>query len=516
MNLGRMFHRSALKAPDAMAFVDGDIRRTYADWEAEFKSVAGGLLGLGLKQGDFLVVSMANRYEMATLHWACQYAGIVCVPFNWRASAEEIAYVLNDTQAAVFAHDDCALGAPEAAETAGLPAAQRIVVGGGEGTPFASLLEAAPLDGPGDFDDSAISLMLYTSGTTGRPKGVPRSHAAERTAATHCVAQLRYRFGESCLGVMPLFHTMGVRALLMEMLVCGNFVCMQTFDPADAVALIEAEGISALFLVPTMFHDMMASDAFDVGKVTSASNLAFAGQSMTSGQMQRCIDAFEPESFINYYGSSEIFTFSVCDHVADKPGCAGRPGINQALRVVTPDPDGGAGPEDQVAPGEVGEVVAPMAGLEAFAGYWNRPDADAKAIRDDWYFTGDLGYLDEDGELFLVGRVDDMVISGGENIHPEEVEDVLDKSPLVRRAAVIGEPDERMGQRVVAYIEPATDDVTARALDTVCRDSALANFKRPRRYVFVEEIPTSAAGKLLRRFLRDGDVVVLDTHDTEF
>ena len=218
---------------------------------------------------------------------------------------------------------------------------------------------------------------------------------------------------------------------------------------------------------------------------------------------------FRPDAFTNYYGSSEIYTFTVCRHVVDKPGCAGRAGLNQEIRIARADPDGLAGPDELMAPGETGEIIATMASPEAFSGYWKRPDADAKAIRDGWYFTGDLGMFDEDGELYIVGRVDDMIISGGENIHAEEVEDVLDKSPMVRQAAVIGLPDERLGHKVVAFVEPASGEATAEALDALCLDSALANFKRPRAYVFIEQIPRSASGKLLRRLLRSGQYTVL-------
>ena len=195
--------------------------------------------------------------------------------------------------------------------------------------------------------------------------------------------------------------------------------------------------------------------------------------------------------------------------MVDKPGCAGRAGIGQCLRVVHADPDAKSGPDQVLRQGEIGEVIAPMEGLDAFQGYWKRPDADAKSIRDGWYFTGDLGYFDPEGELFLVGRVDDMIISGGENIHPEEVEDVLDAMPLVRQAAVIGLPDDRLGQMVVAFIEPAAAEASAQTLDAACLAGNLARFKRPRAYVFIERIPRSAAGKLLRRVLRDGEYTIL-------
>ena len=244
---------------------------------------------------------------------------------------------------------------------------------------------------------------------------------------------------------------------------------------------------------------------YDLGSVR---NIGYAGMSMTTALTEKCAAMFKPDVFTNFYGSSEIYSFAVCGHVIDKPGCAGRAAIGQEIRIVRADLDAKAGPDEILPQGETGEIAVPMHGLEAFKGYWKRPDADAKAIRGGWYFTGDLGFLDTDGELYLAGRVDDMIISGGENIHPEEVEDVLDRSPLVSQTAVVGLPDERMGQRVVAFIEPATAEATAEALDTVCLASGLARFKRPRAYVFVERIPRSAAGKLLRRFLRDGDYII--------
>jgi 2-furoate---CoA ligase len=193
-----------------------------------------------------------------------------------------------------------------------------------------------------------------------------------------------------------------------------------------------------------------------------------------------------------------------------KPGCAGRPGLHSKLRVVVASTERRVDPDEVVRAGEKGEIIASLDSDEAFAGYWNRPDADAKALRDGWYFTGDMGYLDDAGDLFVCGRVDDMIISGGENIHPVEVEEVLARHPRVRDVAVIGEPDQRWGERVVAFIVKSDATLTAEALDRYCRESAdLANFKRPRRVVFVEEIPKTASGKILRRLLREGGYVEL-------
>ncbi len=186
-----------------------------------------------------------------------------------------------------------------------------------------------------------------------------------------------------------------------------------------------------------------------------------------------------------------------------KPGCAGRAGLNQMIRVI---PLGAASCDIAAAVGQEGEIVALLAGDEAFEGYWRRPDADARALRDGWYLTGDTGYFDEDGELFVTGRVDDMIISGGENVSPVEVESCLSLHPAVSEVAVVGLADERWGKIVAAFIQRRAP-VTAEELDAHCRSSGLANFKRPRRIVFVEAVPKSPVGKLLRRKLVAGDYI---------
>jgi len=209
---------------------------------------------------------------------------------------------------------------------------------------------------------------------------------------------------------------------------------------------------------------------------------------MTGALVEKVATAFEPETFVNHYGSTEIYTFSVHRDQRAKPGCAGRASVNARLRLETP--------------GE-GEILCHMSSDEAFTGYWNRPDADENTIRNGWYHTGDVGRIDEEGDLWVVGRVDDMVISGGENVHPVEVEDVLARAPGVLEVAVVGEPDDRLGQRVVACVV-AEDGVTAEELDAFCLASdTLARFKRPREYRFVVELPRSPSGKILRRMLRD-------------
>jgi 2-furoate---CoA ligase len=334
--------------------------------------------------------------------------------------------------------------------------------------------------------------MLYTSGTTGKPKGVPRRHRHERAGAVAHVAQNLYRRGERTLGVMPLYHTMGVRSLLAMALVNGRFVCIPKFDPAAALAAIASERITNLYLVPTLYHDVVAHPNCATTDLSSVRKLGFAGASMNEALLKKLDTVFQPELFVNHYGSSEVYTFTIDQDAVKKPGSAGKAGINQRIRVVRLEAESA---DDFAAVDEEGQIID-----ESFEGYWNRPDADAKSLRDGWYFTGDTGYFDRDGDLFVSGRMDDMIISGGENISPVEIESLLSLHPAVDEVAVVGLPDARWGQRVTAFIKRKAA-VTTEQLNEHCLSSGLPNFKRPREYVFVCDVPRSPVGKLLRRKL---------------
>ncbi len=499
-DLGRTLIAAAERNPRALAVVDGARRFDYAAWLDTAARLAAGLGGLGLGRGDRLAVIMQNRWQMAALHWACQLAGVVVVPLNWRSTADELDYFLEDSGAAALAFDESAVDA--VAGSTRSAQLRRIAAGDAPGgtIDFGKLPTGSAEAAPGAGEDD-LSLMLYTSGTTGRGKGVPRTHRAERAAALAHIAQNCYRAGERTLGVMPLYHTMGVRSLLAMVPVGGAFVCQHRFDRDEALRLIEAERITALYLVPTLYFDLLGAPGFDGADVSSVRKLGFAGAPMAEGLLRRVESAFRPELFVNHYGSSEIYTFTIDQNAAAKPGSAGKAGINQRVRVV----EIGAGdPERTVAAGVEGEVIASLESEEAFAGYWQRPDADARALRRGWYFTGDVGYCDDDGDLFVTGRVDDMIITGGENVLPAEIESVLSVHPAVAQAAVAGLADERWGQQVAAFVV-RSGPVDAAALDAHCRASTLADFKRPRAYVFVRAIPKSPVGKVLRRLLIAGE-----------
>jgi 2-furoate---CoA ligase len=501
LDLGRTLLQSAERSPESTAIVDGSVRLTYREWHARILAVASGLEELGLRAGDKLVMILRNRWEMATLHWACQFLGVVVTPLNWRAKSDEVNYCLTDSEARAVVFE-----AVSAEAVAGAAAARAIArVGVGEGGmqthSFDRLLAAVSHSGEPRAGTEDFSVMLYTSGTTGRPKGVPRRHRAERAAALAHVAQNTYARGERTLGVMPLYHTMGVRSLLAMALVDGCFVCLPRFDAGAALELIEQERITNLYLVPTLYHDLLDHPAFSRERVASVRKLGFAGAPMHAALLLRLRDNFTPDLLVNHYGSSEVYTFTIDQNASAKPGSAGRAGLNARIRVVKLT---AMRPDELAGPGEEGQIIADLAGDEAFEGYWKRPDANARALRDGWYYSGDIGYMDADGDLFVTGRVDDMIISGGENISPVDIESVLSLHPAVDDVAVAGLTDERWGQRVVAFVKRKAA-VDAAALDAHCKASNLVNFKRPREYVFVREIPKSPVGKILRRKLVAGE-----------
>lgn len=506
LDLGRTFLQSVERDPHRLAVIDGMRRYSYQEWANHIGSLQQYFYDCGLNRGDRILTILQNRYEAATIHWACQMTGIAIVPLNWRSKPEEIDYCAHNADVKLAFVEEISVNNFHASETS-----QSIsMIYCGDAGAFPNLSHFDDLVKPG-YSPTAqghiedVSVMLFTSGTTGKPKGVPRKQRAERAAGIAHVAQNQYAMGEVTLGVMPLYHTMGVRTLLSLCIVNGTYVAVPRWDVDKALDAIETEKVTHLYLVPTLYHDMLQSPSFDPQRVVSVRKLGFAGAPMHDALLLKLNQAFHPELFVNHYGSSEIYTYTINQNAVKKPGSAGKAGINARIRVVKLDQTPNSTQPSHFADiNEEGQIICDLSGDEAFEGYWKRPDADEKAIRQGWYFTGDTGYFDESGDLFVTGRVDDMIISGGENISPVEIESVLSLHPCVCEVAVAGLKDDRLGQKVVAFVK-ASDSVDSNTLDEYCRGSDLVNFKRPREYVFVKEIPKSPVGKVLRRMLVAGE-----------
>ncbi|WAP59817.1 class I adenylate-forming enzyme family protein [Streptomyces sp. S465] len=512
MDLGTVLRWTAERYPRRRA-VGGRTPMTYVEWDAHTNRLARALFELGVRPGGRVVLSMAGGEPLASLHLAAQKIGAVSVPLSFRFGPEELAYCLSDAEPALLIMDaSTSAVAREALSGMGsLPRAH-------SGDPAEATVERLALaqpDGPLDVQvsDQDISVMLYTSGTTGRPKGVPRTHSAEYHAAVAHLLQSGQSLFDTTLGVMPLFHTMGLRTLTATIVGAGTWVPQVRFDTEETLALITEERITSLYLVPTIYWSLMRTGR--LAEAVSVRNLAYAGSSMTPVLAEQLADTLRPESFVNHFGSTEIYTFTVGPDVIAKPGCAGRAGVFSRVRLVEPVPD--ASPDAVVGPGEQGQIAVSLRSPEAFAGYWHRPDADSKSIREGWYFPGDLAVADEDGDLWVAGRVDDMINSGGENIYPGEIEDRLMRCPAVSEVVVVGLSDDRWGQAATAFFVPdsgMTPDHALAVLRAYVREgSGLPSLKRPKRLIAVDELPKSGTGKIIRRRLSSGQYSPLADSD---
>lgn len=526
MHMGRVFQRTVERRPSRIGVVDTDegIEYTYEEWEQRVDRLASAFAEAGVGEGDRVGVIMQPRVQAGTVYWAVQKLGAVFAPFNIRAAADELQFLVDNTEPVVLVYSSVARDAVDGAQAAFTGINELLYID--EDPPsyvqaYEEFLNAGERNRgaiePADVDSDDTSLILHTSGTTGKPKGVPRSHTNTYAASSAHIIQTQSEDGERTLGLMPIYHTMGLRSLTTSTMLSGTWVTQRSFSPEQTADNIESESLTSLYLVPTVFHDLVKSDAIENFDVKGVKRVGYAGTPMTEAVERQVRQTFEPEIFLNHYGSTEVYTYSVCSWGEEKPGSAGRAGINTRVRVVEADQGGTVSPESTVEQGTLGEIIVDATSPEAFEGYLNRPEADEKSFEDNWYFTGDLGYRDEDDDLFVVGRVDDMINSGGENIYPVEVENVLDNFADKGEVAVVGLNDERWNQIVTAFVtpnqSPERTDFTSlgERLDEHCRESDdLADFKRPRRYVFVDRITKSNVGKILRRKLDLEDFEKLD------
>ncbi|MGH9054408.1 MAG: class I adenylate-forming enzyme family protein, partial [Acidimicrobiales bacterium] len=297
MSLALQLVASAERNPRADAVVAGDVRWDYATLLAKVQATAGGLRSTGVVPGGRVVVALRNGPEMLALFWATQWLGAWFVPVNWRLKPADIGYCVSDAEATVFAFEPDTANVPVPAGVASFDAVSPGGLPAGE-----------PVGEPAVASWDEPALMLYTSGTTGRPKGVPRSHRAEWTAALAHTIQCRYVPGERTLGVMPWYHTMGMRSLLAMVALDGCAVVQPAFSAAAALDSIAAERIGSLYLAPTLFHDLVREARSRPGPAPRVPRLAYAGAPMTGALVASCRDAFDPEVFVNHYGSTEIYT----------------------------------------------------------------------------------------------------------------------------------------------------------------------------------------------------------------
>ena len=390
-DLGRSFLASVERSPDALAIVDGAGGSAMRNGIARSRRASPGFDDLGLKPGDHLLGACRTAARWRRLHWACQLAGVIMTPLNWRAKADELDYCVDDCRGArhrLPGRDRRSGARARARRSAAAHRARRAAGHDRLRRRWASGDAAMPRPRAGRRRCLADALHV---GHHRQPKGVPRRHRQERAAALAHVAQNLYGRGERTLGVMPLYHTMGVRSLLAMALVDGCFVCLPRFDVAGALALIEASASPTSISCRRSTTISSATSASPSTDISSVRKLGFAGAAMPDGLLKRVAAAFKPELFVNHYGSSEIYTFTIEPDAAAKPGSAGGRASTSASAWCSSAP---RSRRHRRASARKAKSSPMLRGDEAFEGYWRRPDADAKALQGGWYFTGDTGYRD--------------------------------------------------------------------------------------------------------------------------
>ncbi len=469
---------------------------TFADLAREAVGWAGRLRALGIGPGDRVALLMGNSATFVALVHAIQQCDAVLVPLNWRLAAPELAGQLADCGAGLLLHD-----APRAtaalAATAAVPGVARYTLDR-PSTDSPTLADIAPQPQYATRNTQyAINLdqvqaIIYTSGTTGQPKGAMLTYGNAWWSAVGSALNLGTHRDDRWLVCLPLFHVGGLSILWRSVIYGVPAIIHDGFDPAAVNEEIDANGVTVVSVVSAMLARMLDARG-DQPYPPSLRAVLVGGGPVPQPLLERCAALGVP--VVQTYGLTETASQAATLAPADalrKRGSAGKPLLPTQIRI--------AGPDGDAAAGTVGEIL--VQGPTVTPGYWNRPAATATALRDGWLHTGDLGYRDAEGYLYVVDRRDDLIISGGENVYPAEVEAVLSAHPAVAEAGVVGAPDARWGQVVhAAVVLRPGQRVTAEALRAWCR-ARLAGYKVPAALVFMDELPRNATGKLLRRALR--------------
>ncbi|MFF6876074.1 long-chain fatty acid--CoA ligase [Streptomyces sp. NPDC012474] len=489
--LGSWPARRARKTPHRTALIHGDTTRSYAGLYDRTTRLAHALRDRGVRRGDRVAYLGPNHPAYLETMFAAGTLGAVFVPLNIRLAGPEIAYQLADSGAKALVY-----GPSHTGLVAGLPGSTDVRTYVEVGAEYEEALASAsrePIDTPVTPDDTCI--IMYTSGTTGRPKGAMLTHGNLTWNAVNVLVDHDLIADERALVSAPLFHTAGLNMLTLPVLLKGGTcVLVDAFDPDATFELIERHRITFMFGVPTMFDQVARHPRWPDADLSSLRILTCGGSPVPTP----LIAAYQRRglTFLQGYGMTEAAPgtlFLDAEHAVSKAGSAGVPHFFSDVRVVRPD----LAPVDI---GEVGEVV--VRGPHVMPGYWGLPEETAASFADGWFRSGDAAQIDEDGYVHIVDRLKDMIISGGENIYPAEIEDQLLAHPDIVECAVIGVPDDKWGEVPRAVVVPR--EGTAIDPDEVLASLAgrLAKYKIPKSVVVADELPRTASGKLLKSRVR--------------
>ncbi|MFQ5987647.1 MAG: long-chain-fatty-acid--CoA ligase [Dehalococcoidia bacterium] len=514
MNTTEFLMITSAICPDRPAIIFEGKRFTFSELSERVNRLANALVDLGIEKGEGVAILQVNCNQYVEAYYAVAKIGAIFVPLNFRAKRDELVYMLNNSEATTLFVGERYVELVNSMRP-DLPLVKHYISieGKQEGMlDYEELLASASDEEVfTDIADEDITMLMYTAGTTGLPKGVPLSHNSFGLYVLENVNPADPEIEETNLLTMPLYHVAGAQAMLAATYGGRSLAMMRQFEVDEWLETVQRERANRAMLVPTMLKRVIDHPDLDKYDLSSLKVITYGAAPMPFEVIKKAIGLFPGVNFINAFGQTEtastITTLGPDDHIIEGTeeekekklrrltSSIGRPMSDVEMKIIDE-----AG--NDLPPGEVGEIVA--RGPRVMSGYWKDAEKTAKAITaDGWLHTGDMGYMDEEGYFYLAARADDLIIRGGENISPEEVENVLYSHPAVEEAAVIGVPDPEWGQEpraIVVLKEGKT--TTAEELIEFCRER-MASFKRPRSVVFTDELPRTSTGKVLKRVLRE-------------
>jgi long-chain acyl-CoA synthetase len=489
LNLASLLTESAERAPDSPAIRLGEVELSYGELDDRSARLATLLREKGVEPGDRVGVMLPNVPEFPIAYYGVLRAGCIVVPMNVLLKRREIAFYLEDSGSKLLLawHGF----AEEAVGGSADGGAEMIEV---EPAGFAaSLAELQPTPGLADTAEDDTAVILYTSGTTGKPKGAELTHLnlfrnADVSSRTTCeIAQ-----GDVVLGALPLFHSFGQTVGMNASLKVGACLTLvPRFDPAEALETMQSDGVTHFYGVPTMYGALLHHPERESFDTSSLRNCITGGASMPVEILHGFEQAFDAK-VLEGYGLSETSPVACSNHpdVERKAGSIGTPIEGVEMRLVDED-------DNPVAQGEVGEIV--IRGHNIMKGYWQRPDATAEAMRGGWFHSGDMARTDEEGYFYIVDRKKDLIIRGGYNVYPREVEEVLYEHPKIREAAVVGVPHDEWGEEIGAAVVLHEGEGLAPEEVSAYVKERIAAYKYPRLVWFIDDLPKGPTGKILKR-----------------
>jgi len=500
--IGEMLARKARKHPDKQCIVFEGKRWTYSETNKRVNRLANALLNRGVGQGDRVALMMQNCSEYLECYFALCKIGAIAVPINFRYVGNEIVFQVNNSgsKAMIIGQEyvETVMNARQE-----MPGIETLICIGEKKAEVENyenvLIESREGEPPIDVEEDDAAFIMYTAGTTGKPKGAVLTQRGQMLNASVYAMEAGLNKDEIYLCIPPLFHEAALCLCLATFYPGGSVVIMKQFDPEEVLKLITEEKATYVYMVPAMAIRFL--QLHGLGESDTSSLLRWGtGASIMPLELKEKVRRFFPHvGFVEFFGQTEMSPGVTILHPQDAYahlGSVGQVQTNVEIRIVDDN-------DNDVPRGEVGEGI--YRGPTVLKEYWNNPEATAEAVRDGWFHSGDLIRMDEDGFVYVVDRKKDMIISGGENIYPAEIEEVLYTSPKILEVAVIGVPDPEWGESVKAFVVLKPGEKMSVHEVIEMSKANLASYKKPKFVEFVDQLPRNPAGKVLKTVLREGD-----------